>query len=68
MHRPATAYSRALGKKVSDAGAGPAQSGTEPSMATPTAVANAQRQLAVLQWVVPALTGAVVVVMVCQGP
>jgi hypothetical protein len=62
-----TAYSRALGKKVSAHGAVPAESGTEPATTTPREVANAQRQLAVLQWVVPALTGAVVVVSSFAG-
>ena len=39
----------------------PAASGTEPAAATPPAVARAQRQLHLLQWVVPALTGAIIV-------
>lgn len=40
----------------------PRESGTEPSPAlTPDDVAGAQRQLAVLQWGVPVLTGALVV-------
>jgi hypothetical protein len=62
----ATAYSRVLGKKVSLEVAVPAQSGTEPAPTTPKDVANAQRQLAVLQWV-PALTGALVVVSSLTG-
>ena len=57
-----TAYSRVLGKRVSEHTAVPAESGTEPAAATPPAVAQAQRQLALLQWVVPALTGAIIVV------
>lgn len=56
-----TAYSRILGKRVSEHTAVPAASGTEPSAATPPAVAQAQRQLQLLQWVVPALTGAIIV-------
>ena len=63
----ATAYSRVLGKKVSQQVAVPAHSGTEPAPTTPNAVANAQRQLSVLQWVVPALTGALVVVSSFAG-
>lgn len=63
----ATAYSRALGKTVSEYGAVPAQSGTKPAATTPRAVANAQRQLSVLQWVVPAITGAVVVISSFAG-
>ena len=58
----ATAYSRSLGKRVSQQTEVPAESGTEPSTRTPKQVAAAQRQLKVLQWVVPALTGALVVV------
>lgn len=56
----ATAYARVLGRKVSQETRVPAGSGTEPTTATPAAVADAQRQLAALQWVVPALTGALV--------
>ena len=63
----ATAYSRVLGKKVSAHGDVPAESGTEPAAGTPAEVANAQRQLAAQQWVVPALTGALVVVSSFAG-
>ena len=56
-----TAYSRALGKRVSAQPDVPVESGTEPAPLTPTDVATAQRQLSVLQWAVPAVTGAVVV-------
>jgi len=63
----ATAYSRVLGKKVSQEGAVPAQSGTTPASTTPKAVADAQRQLSALQWVIPALTGALVVVSSLAG-
>jgi hypothetical protein len=41
--------------------------GTTPSAATPPEVASAQKQLAVLQWAVPALTGALVVVSSFAG-
>ena len=58
----ATAYSRALGRKVSAHDAVPAESGTEPTSTTPPEVAKAQRQLKALQWVVPALTGSLVVI------
>jgi hypothetical protein len=63
----ATAYSRVLGRRVSQHGDVPAESGTTPSTTTPKAVANAQRQLAVLQWVVPVLTGGIVVVSSLAG-
>jgi hypothetical protein len=62
-----TAYSRVLGKKVSARTDVPAASGTEPAPTTPDDVAAAQRQLATLQWVVPALTGALVVVSAFAG-
>jgi len=63
----ATAYSRVLGRRVSEQTAVPAESGTTPSTITPEPAASAQRQLAVLQWVIPALTGAVVVVSSYAG-
>lgn len=57
-----TAYSWALGRKVSKNTHVPAESGTQPAPATPDDAAHAQRQLRVLQWAVPALTGALVAV------
>lgn len=57
-----TAYSRMLGRKVSENTAVPAESGTEPAAGTPRDVAEAQRKLGLLQWVVPALTGAMILV------
>lgn len=63
----ATAYSRALGRRVSEQSRVPAESGTEPAPETPKKVADAQRQLRALQWVVPALTGALVVVSAYAG-
>jgi hypothetical protein len=62
-----TAYSRVLGRRVSEHTDVPAESGTEPSVSTPDSVASAQRQLRLLQWVVPALTGALVVVSAQAG-
>lgn len=62
-----TAYSRILGQRVSNNTRVPATSGTEPDAATPPEVAAAQRQLAGLQWVVPALTGALVIVSAFAG-
>lgn len=53
-----TAYSRALGQRVSREGAVPAADGTTPTASTPPDVASAQKQLKLLQWAVPALTGA----------
>jgi hypothetical protein len=63
----ATAWSRALGAKLDEAGQVPVGGGTEPSGATPEDVAKAQRQLKVLQWVIPALTGAVLVLNARMG-
>jgi hypothetical protein len=63
----ATAYSRLLGRRVSAHADVPAESGTEPAATTPPDVAQAQRQLRALQWAVPALTGALVVVSAYAG-
>ena len=63
----ATAYSRMLGRTVSEHHDVPTQSGTQPSVQTPQRVAKAQQQLSVLQWVIPALTGALVVVSAFAG-
>lgn len=62
-----TAYSRVLGRKVSSETRMPAHSATEPEVGTPPAVAAAQKQLRQLQWVVPALTGALVVLSSFAG-
>jgi hypothetical protein len=62
-----TAYSRKLGQTVSTETRMPARSATEPEPATPPAVADAQRKLHQLQWAVPALTGALVVVSSFAG-
>jgi hypothetical protein len=63
----ATAWSRALGAKLDEAGEVPVEGGTDPSGDTPQDVAKAQRQLKVLQWVIPALTGAVLVLNARMG-
>jgi hypothetical protein len=63
----ATAWSRALGAKLDQAGELPVEGGTDPSIDTPEDVAKAQRQLKVLQWVIPALTGAVLVLNARMG-
>jgi hypothetical protein len=62
-----TAYSRTLGKKVSSQHAVPANSATDPSLATPSDVAKAQKQLRQLQWAIPAITGALVIVTSYAG-
>jgi hypothetical protein len=63
----ATAWSRTLGAKLDQAGEIPVEGGTDPSIDTPEDVAKAQRQLKVLQWVIPALTGAVLVLNARMG-
>jgi hypothetical protein len=66
----ATAYSRILGQRVSAAGAVPSKRGTKPSRRTKVVqadVAAAQEQLDTLQWVIPALTGALVAVSSYAG-
>jgi hypothetical protein len=55
----ATAYARVLGKQVQAAGDVPVDGGTSPNAATPPEVAKAQKQLAALQWAIPALTGGI---------
>ena len=63
-----TAYARVLlGKKLERAGDVPVEGGTTPNPATPDEVARAQRQLTALQWVIPALTGALLVVNARMG-
>jgi hypothetical protein len=62
-----TAYSRLLGRKISARTDVPVASATQPSEATPDDVADAQKQLHILQWAVPALTGALVVISSLAG-
>jgi hypothetical protein len=62
-----TAYARVLGKKLEHAGDVPVEGGTTPNPATPDEVTRAQRQLTVLQWVIPVLTGAVLVLSARMG-
>lgn len=62
-----TVYSRLLGRRISQETSMPAESGTKPDTGTPPHVASAQRQLRALQWAVPALTGALVVVSSFAG-
>jgi hypothetical protein len=57
-----TGYSRMLGQRISQAKAVPVADGTTPANTTPPEVADAQRQLKALQWVVPATTGALVAI------
>ena len=66
----ATAYSRVLGQRVSAAENPPSKRGTKPSRrakALQPDVAAAQEQLDTLQWVIPALTGALVAISSYAG-
>jgi hypothetical protein len=63
----ATAYARGLGKKLERAGDAPVEGGTTPNPSTPEQVARAQRQLTALQWLIPVLTGAMLVVNARMG-
>ena len=63
----ATGYSRLLGQKVMDAGDVPVEGGTQPGAETPPEVESAQRQLHRLQWAIPALTGAMLVLTAVMG-
>jgi hypothetical protein len=62
-----TAYARVLGRRLERAGDVPVEGGTTPNPTTPENVARAQRQLTALQWLIPVLTGALVVVSVRMG-
>jgi ankyrin repeat protein len=63
----ATAWARALGAKLDQAGEVPVEGGTDPSGDTPEDVAKAQQQLKYLQWGIPILTGAILVVNARMG-
>jgi hypothetical protein len=73
-----TAYSRVLGQKVMEAEAKeasqpfgsdglPVADATTPNAQTPEDAAKAQRQLKLLQWAIPALTGALLVLNARMG-
>jgi hypothetical protein len=63
----ATGYARILGHKVSARTDVPVASGTAPAENTPDDVADALRQLRLLQWAIPAATGAVLVLNAFAG-
>ncbi|GAA2533099.1 hypothetical protein [Winogradskya humida] len=62
-----TGYSRLLGRKVAQEESVPALAGTEPASSTPGDVATAQKRLSTLQWAIPLLTGALIVVSSFAG-
>ena len=63
----ASAFSGALGKKISEAGAVPMINATTPAQDTPAEVAAALKKQAVFQWLIPALTAALIVLAALQG-
>ncbi|WP_234359425.1 hypothetical protein [Plantactinospora sp. BC1] len=63
----ATGYSRMLGMQLEKTGKAPVVATTAPENGTPAGVAARQRQLRVLQWVIPALTGGLIVVTAFAG-
>lgn len=63
-----SAYGTILGAKVAKAAdEAPAEGATKPSGDTPAEIAAAQRQLRVIQWATPVLTGAIVALGAQQG-
>ncbi|QGG41889.1 hypothetical protein [Aeromicrobium yanjiei] len=62
-----TAYGRVLGRKVAEQQRVPVASGTRPAPSTPPDVAAAQKQLRLLQWAIPGVTGALVVISSFAG-
>jgi hypothetical protein len=63
----ATVYSGILGAKTAQGDGHSVDGATEPSASTPDDVAAAQTQLRYLQWVLPLLTGAILVLGAQQG-
>ncbi|MET0187640.1 MAG: hypothetical protein ABW212_01485 [Pseudonocardia sediminis] len=63
----ATAYAGVLGRQTASGVGEPAEGGVTPGPGTPPAAAAAQRRLKVVQWVIPALTGALTIISAQQG-
>ncbi|WP_030903926.1 hypothetical protein [Streptosporangium amethystogenes] len=63
----AAAYTGVLGAKLADAGDVSVEGAVKPGKETPDDVADAQRQLRVLQWVLPAVTGSLIVLTSLHG-
>jgi len=62
-----TGYSRMVGTRIEHSGGQPVDGVTEPAGETPGDVAASQRQMKALQWAVPAITGALIVVTAFAG-
>ncbi|MEP6852072.1 MAG: hypothetical protein ABJA87_05370 [bacterium] len=63
----ATAYARVEGRRVSKYSDVPVEDATTPNWRTPSSVAQAQQRLTALQWVIPAVTGVLVVISSFAG-
>jgi putative copper export protein len=63
----ATAWSGVLGRRLGAASEVPVEGSTEPAPTTPPDVERTQRQMAVLEWAVPVLTGALIVLNAVHG-
>lgn len=63
----ADAYAGVLGRRAGQAGEVPVAGATEPAKDTPEDVASTLRRLRIVQWVVPALTGTLVVLSAGMG-
>ncbi|MCW2511335.1 MAG: hypothetical protein JWR11_377 [Mycobacterium sp.] len=63
----ATVYSGILGAKTAQGDGHAVEGATDPAASTPDDVASAQKQLRYLQWALPVLTGAIVVLGAQQG-
>lgn len=63
----ADAYAGVLGRRAGKAGDVPVAGATEPVAETPAEVASTLRRLRIVQWTVPALTGALVVLSARMG-
>lgn len=62
-----TAYSGTQGARLGKASPTPADSGVDPNSATSPEAASAQKQLKLLQWSIPVLTGTLLVLGAQQG-
>jgi hypothetical protein len=62
-----TAYSGALGRRVEQRSAHGSHGVTEPAPGAPADLADAQRKLQQIQWAIPAVTGALVLLSAQQG-
>jgi len=60
-------YAVKLNRDAAQSSGAPVEGATEPAPGTPSGAATTQRQLKAVQWALPALTGALVVVSALQG-